>query len=219
MKSVRHAVIKEIIESQDIETQEELAAALRARGIDVTQATVSRDIKELRLLKVLSDGGGYKYATADKAEHGLADRFIRIFSESVLSITPANNLIVIKTISGRRIIVDLKSCRSASLDDFRKAAINMGYDLQAAMYREGVKAETGEECDFVFVAVEKEPPYMINIIQCDELLLKRGSDLYREYLGMYKECSETDNWYGYNGAFGIINNMSLPSWLASQYEN
>ena len=100
MKSVRHAVIKEIIESQDIETQEELAAALRARGIDVTQATVSRDIKELRLLKVLSDGGGYKYATADKAEHGLADRFIRIFSESVLSITPANNLIVVKTISG-----------------------------------------------------------------------------------------------------------------------
>lgn len=100
MKSVRHAVIKEIIESQDIETQEELAAALRARNIDVTQATVSRDIKELRLLKVLSEGGGYKYATADKAEHGLADRFIRIFTESVVSITPANNLIVIKTISG-----------------------------------------------------------------------------------------------------------------------
>ena len=68
MKSVRHAVIKEIIESQEIETQEELAAALRARNIDVTQATVSRDIKELRLLKVLSDNGGYKYATADTLE-------------------------------------------------------------------------------------------------------------------------------------------------------
>lgn len=100
MKSVRHAVIKEIIETQEIETQEELAAALRARNIDVTQATVSRDIKELRLLKVLSESGGYKYATADKAEHGLADRFIRIFNESVISITPAGNLIVIKTISG-----------------------------------------------------------------------------------------------------------------------
>ena len=100
MKSVRHAVIKEIIETQEIETQEELASALRMRGIDVTQATVSRDIKELRLLKVLSESGGYKYATADKAEHGLADRFIRIFSESMLSITAANNLIVIKTISG-----------------------------------------------------------------------------------------------------------------------
>ena len=91
MKSVRHAVIKEIIESQDIETQEELAAALRARNIDVTQATVSRDIKELRLLKVLSEKGSYKYATADKAEHGLADRFIRIFNESVISIVPASN--------------------------------------------------------------------------------------------------------------------------------
>ena len=100
MKSVRHAVIKEIIESQDIETQEELAAALHARNIDVTQATVSRDIKELRLLKVLSEKGSYKYATADKAEHGLADRFIRIFNESVISIVPASNLIVIKTISG-----------------------------------------------------------------------------------------------------------------------
>ncbi len=100
MKSVRHALIKEIIESQEIETQEELAAALRARSIDVTQATVSRDIKELRLLKVLSESGGYKYATADKAEHGLAERFIRIFNESVISITPAGNLIVIKTISG-----------------------------------------------------------------------------------------------------------------------
>ena len=87
MKSVRHAVIKEIIESQEIETQEELAAALRARNIDVTQATVSRDIKELRLLKVLSDNGGYKYATADKAEHGLADRFIRIFNDEEALLT------------------------------------------------------------------------------------------------------------------------------------
>lgn len=100
MKSVRHAVIKEIIESQEIETQEELAAALRARNIDVTQATVSRDIKELRLLKVLSDNGGYKYATATRPSTALRDRFIRIFNESVLSITPAGNLIVVRTLSG-----------------------------------------------------------------------------------------------------------------------
>ncbi len=100
MKSARHAVIQEIIEQQDIETQEELAEALKQRGIQVTQATVSRDIKELRLLKVLSEKGGYKYATADKAEHGLAERFIRIFHDSVLSIVQANNLLVIKTLSG-----------------------------------------------------------------------------------------------------------------------
>ena len=100
MKSVRHAMILDVIESMDIETQEELADELRARGIVVTQATVSRDIKELRLLKVLSDNGGYKYATVDKAEKGLSERFIRIFSESTLSMQSAENLIVIKTLSG-----------------------------------------------------------------------------------------------------------------------
>ncbi len=100
MKSQRHTIILDIIGNKDIETQEELAEELRRHGVNVTQATVSRDIKELRLLKVLSEKGGYKYATADLAEKGLSDRFIRIFSESVLSMTSANNLIVIKTLSG-----------------------------------------------------------------------------------------------------------------------
>ena len=100
MKTVRQVAILDIIEKQDIETQEELAEALRKRGIAVTQATVSRDIKELRLLKVLSHHGVYKYATADKAEHGLSDRLIRMLTDSVLSITSANNLIVVKTLSG-----------------------------------------------------------------------------------------------------------------------
>lgn len=100
MKTVRQVAILDIIEKQDIETQEELAEALRKRGIAVTQATVSRDIKELRLLKVLSPHGVYKYATADKAEHGLSDRLIRMLTDSVLSITSANNLIVVKTLSG-----------------------------------------------------------------------------------------------------------------------
>ena len=100
MKTVRQVAILDIIEKQDIETQEDLAEALRQRGIGVTQATVSRDIKELRLLKVLSANGVYKYATADKAEHGLSDRLIRMLTDSVLSISSANNLIVIKTLSG-----------------------------------------------------------------------------------------------------------------------
>ena len=94
MKTVRQVAILDIIEKQD------LAEALRQRGIGVTQATVSRDIKELRLLKVLSANGVYKYATADKAEHGLSDRLIRMLTDSVLSISSANNLIVIKTLSG-----------------------------------------------------------------------------------------------------------------------
>ena len=100
MKTMRHALILEIIESKDIETQEELAEELKNHGVNVTQATVSRDIKELRLLKVLAENGGYKYATAERAEKGMNERFIRMFSESVLSAVCANNLVVVKTLAG-----------------------------------------------------------------------------------------------------------------------
>ena len=100
MKNARQAAILSIIEQNDVETQEDLAKKLKDMGIVVTQATVSRDIKELRLLKVLSASGGYKYATADKAEHGLSERFVRMFKDSVLSISFAGNIIVIKTLSG-----------------------------------------------------------------------------------------------------------------------
>ena len=100
MKNVRQTTILSIIEQNDVETQEDLAKKLKDMGIVVTQATVSRDIKELRLLKVLSASGGYKYATAEKAEHGLSDRFVRMFRDSVLSINFANNIIVIKTLAG-----------------------------------------------------------------------------------------------------------------------
>lgn len=99
MKSVRHNLILEIIDSKDIETQEELAEELKSRNVKVTQATVSRDIKELRLLKVLGEGGKYKYATVERAEKGMNDRFIRMLSESVLSIESSGNLIVIKTLT------------------------------------------------------------------------------------------------------------------------
>lgn len=99
MKSARHNLILEIIECKDIETQEELAEELKNRGVKVTQATVSRDIKELRLLKVLSEHGGYKYATVERAEKGMNDRFIRILAESIVNIDYVNNLIVINTLS------------------------------------------------------------------------------------------------------------------------
>ena len=100
MKTVRQVAILDIIEKQEIETQEELASALNARGIRVTQATVSRDIKELRLLEELTPSGKYKYATGDQADNNLTDRFIRMLAESLLSVSSANNLIVVKTLSG-----------------------------------------------------------------------------------------------------------------------
>ncbi len=100
MKTQRHRTILEIVEGTAIDTQEELARLLCERGFKVTQATVSRDIKELRLLKVLTDQGSYRYAVADKAEQGLAERLRRVFSETVLTVDVAANLIVIKTLPG-----------------------------------------------------------------------------------------------------------------------
>lgn len=99
MKSARQIAILEIIAERTIETQEDLADALRKRGFQVTQATVSRDIKELRLIKVLSADGAYRYATSDKNENSLNERLIRMFSETVVSMSSAYNQIIIKTLS------------------------------------------------------------------------------------------------------------------------
>ncbi len=99
MKANRQALIRDIIDNEVIQTQEELAEKLRECGMEVTQATVSRDIKEMHLLKVLSDGA-YRYVTMDKGEHGVNDRLIRMLAESVIVVASANNLIVVHTIAG-----------------------------------------------------------------------------------------------------------------------
>jgi transcriptional regulator of arginine metabolism len=100
MKYTRHSKILEIIEKQDIETQDELANELRNAGFKVTQATVSRDIKEMRLIKVLTRDGRYKYASIREKEGVVNDRFLKIFRNSVISIDFAGNIIVIKTLVG-----------------------------------------------------------------------------------------------------------------------
>ena len=100
MKAKRQALIREIVEAQSIQTQEELAEALRAHGMVVTQATVSRDIREMHLLKVLSEDGSYRYATMEKSDAGMNDRLIRMLSDSVVEMNSANNLIVIHTLPG-----------------------------------------------------------------------------------------------------------------------
>jgi len=100
MKARRQALIRVIVEEQSIQTQEELAEALRAHGMVVTQATVSRDIKEMHLLKVLAEDGSYRYATMEKSDQGMNDRLIRMLSDSVLEFNSVNNLIVIRTLSG-----------------------------------------------------------------------------------------------------------------------
>lgn len=100
MKTRRHAKILELIKEHDIETQDELLRYLREAGFDVTQATVSRDIKELRLVKTLGKSGGYKYSTGKEGAADMSSKFYSLFSDSVLSVEAAQNMLVIKCMTG-----------------------------------------------------------------------------------------------------------------------
>ena len=101
MKDKRQAKILEIISKQNIETQNQLMDALLAEGVASTQATLSRDIKQLRLVKELAEDGSYRYAQPSKDElSGRGDRLRTIFRQGVISFDTAQNLIVIKTLPG-----------------------------------------------------------------------------------------------------------------------
>lgn len=115
-------------------------------------------------------------------------------------------------------IVDLKTCNDASTEQFMRDAIRHGYHVQAAMYSEGVKLATEKDCCFVFIAVEKEPPYAINILQCDQAFLLSGMDEYRYLLGLYHECRTQDKWPSYEGLTGEINTLELPAWMKKGVE-
>ena len=98
-KSRRDAIIDLII-NNDISTQDELTERLIAMGFEVSQATISRDIKELNLVKVEGTNKKYKYAKIDLSEHEISPQLINLFKQITTSIDCANNLIVVKTISG-----------------------------------------------------------------------------------------------------------------------
>lgn len=105
MKLKRHEKIIELIERYDIETQDELADRLREAGFQVTQATVSRDIRELKLSKVPGRGGRQKYALLNREEHQMAERYVGILREAFVSMDHAQNILVIKTVSGMAMAV------------------------------------------------------------------------------------------------------------------
>jgi transcriptional regulator of arginine metabolism len=90
----------ELINGHEIDTQEKLAAMLKKSGYKVTQATISRDIKELQLVKTMTPAGKYKYTVSAGADQAASDRFVKIFRETVQSIEYSGNIIVIKTLSG-----------------------------------------------------------------------------------------------------------------------
>lgn len=105
MKVSRHAKIIELISQYDIETQEELADRLNSSGFKVTQATVSRDIRDLKLTKMSVDGGKQKYVVLKPEEEGMSEKYIRVLRDGYVSMDMAQNILVIKTVSGMAMAV------------------------------------------------------------------------------------------------------------------
>lgn len=117
------------------------------------------------------------------------------------------------------IIVDYKTCQSAEPRKFMNHSIDLNYDLQAAYYLDGVSKILDKEFKFVFIAQEKTPPYAVSIFECSDEYIKSGRDMYKQMLQTYKECSETDNWYGYMGADAEILSLGVPNWLKNMIES
>ncbi len=132
LRNARHAKILEIIDQMEIETQEELCEQLAAHNFSVTQATVSRDIKELHLFKVKGINKRFRYASMTEQESGLSDRMRSLFQTCVVAIRPVGNLIVIKTLNGN--------------------GSNAGVVIDRLEYREVVGCISGD--DTVFVVCE-----------------------------------------------------------------
>ena len=105
MKIQRHAKIVELINQYDIDTQEELARRLNEAGFRVTQATVSRDIRELRLTKVAVDGGRQRYVVMNTPSSELDEKYLRILRDGFVSMDMAQNILVIRTVSGMAMAV------------------------------------------------------------------------------------------------------------------
>jgi transcriptional regulator of arginine metabolism len=100
MRYSRQNKIIELIGSHDIDTQEMLSELLKKSGYDVTQATISRDIKELKLIKTLTPTGEYKYSVADSMARAAEGRYLKIFRETIQAVSYSGNILVVKTLSG-----------------------------------------------------------------------------------------------------------------------
>lgn len=143
MKRERHEVVVELINKYDIETQEELAAYLRREGFEVTQATVSRDIRELNLSKISAGNGRQKYIILQKDDTKLGDKYIRVLRDGFVSMDMAQNILVIKTVQGMAMAVaaaidamkfpEVIGCIAG--DDTIFAAVRSVEDTKAVMKR------------------------------------------------------------------------------------
>ncbi len=143
MKSKRHAKVLELIAKYNIETQEELSDRLEQEGFHVTQATVSRDIRELKLTKVPGSAGRQKYAALNETYVNMGEKYIRVFKDGFVSMDMAQNILVIKTVAGMAMAVaaalDAMDCieivGSIAGDDTVMCAVRTVEDTEILMER------------------------------------------------------------------------------------
>lgn len=143
MKKNRHSKIIELIENNEVETQEQLADLLKKDGYDVTQATVSRDIRQLRLTKVQTADGRQKYRVMDHDYEELQDKYIKVLQNGYTSMDKAGNILVLRTVSGMAMavaaaldalhITQIVGCIAG--DDTIFAAIRSEEDVEEVMDR------------------------------------------------------------------------------------
>ena len=135
MKNARQGEILNIIRTRDVDTQEQLLAELRQRGFSATQATISRDIKELRLVKELMSGGGYRYTVSERKAAAEDTRLRNIFKEGVLSVDLAQNIVVVRTMPG------LASAACSALDNMDILGSLAGDDTGILIMRDSQSAQ------------------------------------------------------------------------------
>ena len=146
MKKKRHQVILELIENNRITTQDQLQEMLKAKGFEVTQATVSRDIKELMLVKKLNSKGEYSYSLPNK-ERNEETKLKSIFSQSVIGIDYAGNIIVVKCFSG------MANAACAAIDS------------NASDYKSIVGTIAGDDSFFILCRTENDAVALTNTIK------------------------------------------------------
>ena len=145
MKRYRYNKIKEIVQSKAIETQEELAAALLEEGIEGTQATVSRDIKELMLIKIPTGDGHYRYALSPEENVVLSrSRINRLFQDSIIKVDSSINLIVLHTIPG--------------------SAQSVAFSIDHAKWTEIIGTLAGDDTILLIARTESDVPTVISRI-------------------------------------------------------
>lgn len=113
------------------------------------------------------------------------------------------------------IIVDLKTCQCAETEAFMRDAMKLSYDIQAAHYIEGMKQNTNDDFVFIFIAQEKNPPYLVNILQADEDFVRLGQETRIALMDQYNKCVERNEFPGYMGYSdeANINSLGIPGWI------